>query len=53
MRVSMGHCVCVRQRARRYFDSEEVSIGMCCFSFMVMRSRIIVSSVVFWAAACE
>ena len=44
-------CVCARQRARRYFDSEEVSIGMFCFSFLVMQSRIIISSVVFWAAA--
>ena len=46
-------CVCVRQRARRYLDSEEVSFGMCCFSCLVIRSCIIVSSVVFWAAACE
>ena len=32
---------CARQRARRYWDSEEVSIGMCCFSCLVMRSGIL------------
>ena len=48
---SLCVCVCARQRARRYWDSEEASIGMCCFSCLVMRSCFIISSVVCWAAA--
>ena len=49
-------CVCARQHAHRcdaFYDSEEVSIGMRCFSFLVMRSRVFIISVAFWAAACE